>query len=189
MVAPPESREPVPLPDLAVSMSYWRAAVLVVLTLPFLGGALGLLAVAGRATSFRKFLAIGVPLGFFAVATLLSLSWVIRYRRGRGPMYVFTAKDLVVGRHLAGAPVPWADVSISSSSLLWSGPIVVQVDYRKPEFRSDTKRRSLVFFDKNRDKTVRRLIMPNIATLGASGLEDKLIQYARADGVELPDDR
>jgi hypothetical protein len=104
-------------------------------------------------------------------------------------MYVFTAKGLIIGSHFAGEAIPWVDVWISTSSLLWSGPLVVQVDFRKEAFRADPGRRSPVWSGRNKRGTMGRIIMPNIATLRGGDLQNKLVEYARADGVHLPDDR
>ncbi len=185
-MGPHDSKRSAPLPDLAVYMSYWRALLLLVFSLPFLLGTLGLLVAVVRVTSVQQFAERSIALGLCMVAAFLPVFWVLRYRRGRGPMYVFTANGLIVGRHFGGQVVPWLDVWISTPMLLRSGPIVVNVDYRKPEFRSDPNRRSVVFFDVNRRKTIRRVVMPNIATLRGENLQRTLIQYLRASGIELP---
>ena len=176
-MGPHDSKRSAPLPDLAVYMSYWRALLLLVFSLPFLLGTLGLLVAVVRVTSVQQFAERSIAMGLCMVAAFLPVFWVLRYRRGRG---------LIVGRHFGGQVVPWLDVWISTPMMLRSGPIVVNVDYRKPEFRSDPNRRSVVFFDVNRRKTIRRVVMPNIATLRGENLQRTLIQYLRASGIELP---
>ncbi|OCW59560.1 hypothetical protein [Hoeflea olei] len=175
-----------PLPDAPVYLSYWRAALLAVFALPFATGALALMVAAFDARSVSAFATAAFAASCLMAVTLMVVSWLVRYRRSRGPMYVFTADGLIVARHFGGNPIPWQDVWISSSMPLRAGLITVNVDYRKPEFRSDPHRRSLAYFETDRHKTMRRIVMPNIATLRGGELRRRLIAYVRASGTDLP---
>lgn len=175
-----------PLPEFPVYLSHGRAALLLLFTLPFLLGAVSMPAAVVNASSLSEFAMAAIAAAFFTAGTLMPVSGVFGYRRSRGPMYVFTARGLIVGRYFDGQPIPWEDVDISTPMLLWSGPLLVYVDYRKTECRSDPNRRSIIFAEKDRRKTVRRIVMLNIATLSGKNLERTLVRYIRASGIELP---
>lgn len=182
IMAPEEPANATHLPDFPIYLSYWRAALLLFFTLPFLLGAISMSIASFKANSLSEFATAAIPTAFFIAVTLVLLLGVFRCRRSRGPMYVFKANGLIVGRYFGGKPLPWKDVDISTPTLLWSGPLLVNVDYRKAEFRSDPNRQPITSFCKDRHKTTRRIVMPNIATLGGRNLERTLIEYIRASG-------
>lgn len=182
IMEPEKSAKATHLPDFPVYLSYWRAALLLFFTLPFLLGAVSMPIAVFKADSLSEFAMAAISAAFFMMATLIPLFGVFNYRRSRGPMYVFTANGLIVGRYFGGKPIPWKDVDISTPMLLWSGPLLVNVDYRKAELRSDPNRQSITSFCKDRHKTTRRIVMPNIATLRGRNLERTLIKYVQASG-------
>ena len=120
IMEPEKSAKATHLPDFPVYLSYWRAALLLFFTLPFLLGAVSMPIAVFKADSLSEFAMAAISAAFFMMATLIPLFGVFSYRRSRGPMYVFTANGLIVGRYFGGKPIPWKDVDISTPMLLLS---------------------------------------------------------------------
>lgn len=178
---------PPPLPDLPVYWSWWRAALLSGIMAPFLLCGIALIQIViDDAPAPDTVTIIALLLG-----TALGVAWqfwVFRYRPSRGPMYVFTSAGLIVGRQGGGEPIPWPDVWISWIGVT-SATLTTHIDYLKPAFRSAPYRAGgpgAIYRDRTRHRTLRRVVMPNISTLGNRGLERMRARYAAAAGV--PDD-
>jgi len=109
IMGPHDGKRSAPLPDLAVFMSYWRALLLLVFSLPFLLGTLGLLVGVVRVTSVQQFAERSIAMGLCMVAAFLPVFWVASISTRTGADVCFTAEGLIVGRHFGGQVVPWLE--------------------------------------------------------------------------------